>query len=223
MQDPIPVLALAFGSAFTSGLNLYATIAALGIAGDLGAIQLPPELQVLAHPAVIAVAVLLYVVEFFADKTPYVDSVWDAVHTFIRVPAGAILAARAFGPLSPPVELAAMLAGGSVALAAHATKATTRLALNTSPEPFTNWMASVTEDVAALVGIWLILRHPLVMLVVVAAFLLLVAWTAPKMWRGLRSTFRRRAGRGSGPTHATESRAPEGGGEVTPGGIQQGG
>lgn len=223
MNDPIAALGLAFGSAFTAGLNLYATVAALGIAARAGAIQLPPELQVLAHPAVIAVALVLYVVEFFADKTPYVNSVWDAVHTFIRVPAGAILAARAFGPVSPPVELAAILAGGGVALAAHATKATTRLALNTSPEPFTNWIASITEDVAVLVGIWLILNHPLVMLVAVATFVLLVAWMAPKMWRGLRSTFRRIGGGGSGAMRAAESRTPEGGGEVTLGGVQQGG
>lgn len=138
MNDTIATLTLALGSAFTAGINLYATIAALGLAAAAGAIQLPQELQVLAHPAVIAVALALYVVEFFADKAPYVDSAWDAVHTFIRVPAGAILAARALGPVSPPLELVAALAGGSVALAAHATKASTRLAINASPEPISN-------------------------------------------------------------------------------------
>ena len=211
MNDTIAVLGLALGSAFTAGINLYATVAALGLAAAAGAIQLPPELQVLAHPAVIAVALALYVVEFFADKAPYVDSAWDAVHTFIRVPAGAILAARALGPMSPPLELVAALAGGSVALAAHATKASTRLAINTSPEPISNWIASFAEDVAALVGVWMIFNHPLVMLGFVAVFVAVVAWMAPKVWRGLRSLFRRR-----------QSRAPEGGGDVTLGGVQGG-
>jgi len=223
MNDTIGALGLALGSAFTAGINLYATVAALGLAAQAGAIQLPPELQVLAHPAVIAIALALYVVEFFADKTPYLDSAWDAVHTFIRVPAGAILAARAFGPVSPPLEFAAVLAGGSVALAAHATKASTRLALNASPEPFSNWIASVAEDVLALIGIWLIFNHPGVMLALVAAFVLAVAWMAPTVWRGLARVFRRVRGRGNGDHGAAESRAPEGGGEVTLGSVQRGG
>jgi hypothetical protein len=228
MNDTIAALGLALGSAFTAGINLYATIAALGLAAAAGAIQLPPELQILAHPAVIAVAILLYVIEFFADKTPYVDSAWDAVHTFIRVPAGAILAARALGPVSPPLELVAVLAGGSTALAAHATKATARLAINTSPEPVSNWLASFAEDVAALIGIWMIFHHPLAMLCFVLAFVLAVAWMAPKVWRGLRALFsraRNRLGGQSGPTAgpaAAESRAPEGGGEVTLGSVQGG-
>lgn len=223
MNDTIGVLGLALGSAFTAGINLYATIAALGLAAQAGGIQLPPELQVLAHPAVIAIALVLYVVEFFADKIPYVDSTWDAVHTFIRVPAGAILAARALGPVSPPLELAAVLAGGSVALAAHATKATTRLALNASPEPFSNWIASLAEDVAALVGIWMIFNHPLVMIGFVATFVVVVAWMAPKVWRGLRAVLRRIGRRGDGGPGAMQSRAPEGEGEVALGGVQRGG
>jgi len=195
MNDTIAALGLAFGTAFTAGLNLYATIAALGLAAQFGAIHLPPELQPLAHPGVIALALVLYVVGFVADKTPYLDNAWDAVHTFIRVPAGAILAERAFGPVSPPLELAAVLAGGSVALAAHAAKATTRLALNASPEPFSNWIASFAEDVTALVGIWLIFNHPLAMLSLVAAFVIAVAWMAPKVARGLLAVFRRLRGR----------------------------
>lgn len=192
MHDAIGTLGLALGSAFTAGINLYATIAALGIAGAVGAIQLPPELQVLQHPAVITVAVLLYVVEFVADKTPYLDSIWDAVHTFIRVPAGAILAARAVGgDVSPPIELAAILAGGGVAFAAHAAKATTRLALNASPEPFSNWIASVAEDFTALFVIWLIFAHPLAVLCALAMFVVGVVWMAPKIWRGLRRLFQR--------------------------------
>ena len=191
MSQPIDALSLALGSAFTAGINLYATVAVLGLAAAAGAIQLPPDLQVLAHPAVIAVALTLYVIEFFADKTPYVDSAWDAVHTFIRVPAGALLAARALGPVSPPLELIAVLAGGGVSLAAHATKATTRLALNASPEPVSNWIASFAEDLTALVALWMIFHHPIAILALIAVFVAAVVWMAPKVWRGLRSLFRR--------------------------------
>lgn len=218
MNDVIAALSLALGAAFTAGLNLYATIAVLGLAGATGAISLPPELQVLAHPAVITLALVLYVVEFCVDKVPYVDSAWDAVHTFIRVPAGAILAARAFGPVSPPLELAAVLAGGGVALATHATKATTRLALNASPEPVSNWIASVAEDVIALVGLWLVFHHPLVMLTLIAGFVIAVAWMAPKVWRGLRTLLRRLGGNGEGGG-GSEPRS-RGRGEVALGSVQ---
>lgn len=179
----IEALSLAMGTAWTSGINLYATVAALGIARQMELIQLPQNLQVLAHPAVIAIACIMYVIEFFADKVPYFDSGWDAIHTFIRVPAGAILAARALGDMNPALELAAMLAGGSIALAAHGTKATTRLAINASPEPFTNWAASVTEDVAVLGGIWLIFNNPILMVIFVVAFVGLGVWLVPKIFR----------------------------------------
>jgi hypothetical protein len=220
MHDTIGVLGLALGSAFTAGINLYATVAVLGLAAQAGAIQLPPELQLLAHPAVIAVALLLYVVEFFADKTPYLDSAWDAVHTFIRVPAGAILAARSLGPVSPPLELVAILAGGSVALAAHATKASTRLAINASPEPVSNWIASLAEDVTALIGIWMIFNHPFVMLSFVLVFVVTVAWMAPRIWRGLRNLFQRSRKPTDGEPGIRQSHAPEGGRGVTLGGAQ---
>ena len=218
MTTTVATLSLALGSAFTAGINLYATVATLGLAAAAGAIQLPPDLQVLSHPLVITVALALYVLEFVADKTPYADSAWDAIHTFIRVPAGAILAARALGPVSPPLEVAALLAGGSVALAAHATKATARLAINASPEPFSNGIASISEDVFALVGLWLVFHHPLLMLCFVATFVAGAAWIAPRVWRGLVG-LARRVGRlfgGPGP----QSRAPEGGGEVALGGYQ---
>jgi len=185
----LEALSLAMGTAWTSGINLYATVAVLGIAGQADMIQLPPDLQVLSHPAVIAVACIMYVIEFFADKVPYVDSGWDALHTFIRVPAGAILAARSLGDLNPALELMAVLAGGTVALAAHGTKATTRLAINASPEPFSNWIASVTEDLAVLGSIWLIFNHPIVMLILVLAFLALVVWLAPKLYRFAKRGF----------------------------------
>lgn len=185
----IEALSLAMGTAWTSGINLYATVAALGIARQMELIQLPQNLEVLAHPAVIAIACIMYFIEFFADKVPYLDSGWDALHTFIRVPAGAILAARALGDMNPALELAAMLAGGSIALAAHGAKATTRLAINASPEPFTNWTASVTEDVAVLGGIWMIFNHPIVMIVLVVAFIGLGVWIVPKIIRMAKRGF----------------------------------
>lgn len=179
----IETLSLAMGTAWTSGLNLYATIASLGLANRAGMIQLPPDLQILADPLVIGIACLMYFIEFFADKVPYVDSGWDVLHTFIRVPAGALLAAGAVGDVNPAMELAALLAGGGVALAAHGTKMTVRLAVNTSPEPFSNWFASVGEDLAVLGGIWLIFHHPLVMIVLVVGFTAFAAWLIPRLFR----------------------------------------
>ena len=179
----IEALSLAMGTAWTSGINLYATVAALGIANQAQLIQLPPDLQVLSHPAVIAIACIMYVIEFFADKVPYVDSGWDVLHTFIRVPAGAILAARFLGDMNPALELVAILAGGSIALAAHGTKAATRLAINASPEPFSNWIASVTEDIAVFGSIWLMFNHPVVMIIFVLGFFALLVWIVPKIFR----------------------------------------
>jgi Domain of unknown function (DUF4126) len=182
-MDTLQALSLAMGTAWTSGINLYATVAALGIAGQMDMIHLPPDLQVLTHPGVIAVACVMYVIEFFADKVPYVDNGWDVLHTFIRVPAGAILAARALGDVNPALEFAAVLAGGTVALAAHGTKMATRLALNVSPEPFSNWFASIAEDLTVLGSIWMIFHHPMVMLVLIVFFLALVIWLVPKLLR----------------------------------------
>lgn len=179
----IQALSLAMGTAWTSGINLYATVAALGIANRFELIHLPPNLEVLSHPGVIAIACIMYLIEFFADKVPYLDTGWDALHTFIRVPAGAILAARSLGDMSPALELMALLAGGSIALVAHGTKATTRLAINASPEPFSNWVASVAEDVTVFGGIWLMFNHPVIMLIVVLVFLVATAWITPKIYR----------------------------------------
>jgi hypothetical protein len=185
----LEALSLAMGTAWTSGINLYATVAALGIAGRMEMIKLPDNLELLTHPAVIAVACIMYVIEFFADKVPYVDSGWDVIHTFIRVPAGAILAARSLGDVNPALELAALLAGGAVAMAAHGTKTTARLAINTSPEPFSNWLASITEDLAVLGGIWMIFNHPIVMLILVVGFLTLIIWLIPKLYRVAKRGF----------------------------------
>ena len=137
----------------------------------------------LSHPAVIGIACTMYMIEFFADKVPYVDSGWDVLHTFIRVPAGAILAARSLGDMNPALELAALLAGGSIALAAHGFKATTRLAINASPEPFSNWAASVTEDITVFGSLWMIFHHPIVMMLIITGFLALMVWLVPKLFR----------------------------------------
>ena len=179
----IEALSLAMGTAWASGINLYATVAALGIANRLEMIHLPQNLEVLSHPGVIAIACIMYFIEFFADKVPYLDTGWDALHTFIRVPAGAILAARSLGDLNPALELMALLAGGSIALIAHGTKATTRLAINASPEPFSNWAASITEDLTVFGSLWLMFNHPIVMIILVLVFLALVAWLVPKIYR----------------------------------------
>ncbi len=168
-MDTLQALSLAMGTAWTSGINLYATVAALGIAGRTEMIQLPPDLQVLTHPAVIAVACVMYLIEFFADKVPYA--------------AGAILAARTLGDVNPALELAAVLAGGTIAFAAHGTKMATRLALNVSPEPFSNWFASIAEDLAVFGSIWLIFHHPILMLILIVCFLTLVVWLVPKLLR----------------------------------------
>ena len=186
----LETLSLAMGTAWAAGINVYATVAVLGLAGKYEMIQLPPELQILMEPVVIGVACVMYFIEFFADKVPYVDNGWDAIHTFIRIPAGAILAARAVGDVSPALELAAILAGGTVALASHGTKATARLAINASPEPFTNWFSSIGEDLVVFGGIWLTFNYPAVMLVLVILFIALAAWLIPKLYRLAKSGFK---------------------------------
>src|ERR671910_630557 len=205
----IEALSLAMGTAWTSGINLYATVAALGLAGRFEMIQLPQTLEVLTHPIVIAVACIMYAIEFFADKIPYVDNGWDVLHTFIRVPAGAILAARSLGDMSPALELAALLAGGGIALAAHGAKATSRLAINASPEPFSNWIASAAEDLAVLGGIWIIFNHPWLMLALVFVFLALMVWIVPRIFRFAKRGFSMLRNRLSGikPGQATTSTA----------------
>lgn len=203
----IEALSLAMGTAWTSGINLYATVGALGIAGQLKLIQLPQNLEVLTHPAVIAIACIMYLIEFFADKVPYVDSGWDVLHTFIRVPAGAILAAQSLGDMNPALELVALLAGGSIALAAHGAKATTRLAINASPEPFSNWAASITEDIAVLGSIWMIFNHPIIMMVLIVIFLTSIIWLMPKVFRAAKRGFQalRNKMRGVKPDQTTPS------------------
>ena len=188
-MDPAQTLALTAGVAWGSGINLYATVLVVGFLGMTGDIVLPEELEILSHPLVLAAAAVMYCIEFFADKIPGVDTGWDALHTFIRIPAGAVLAAGAVGDVSAPVELAALLAGGSLAAGSHALKAGSRVLINTSPEPFTNWTASVSEDVAVVAGLWAALHYPWFFLAALLAFVLLGIWLLPKLWRAIVKVF----------------------------------
>jgi hypothetical protein len=183
-------LALSMGAAWGSGINLYATLLVLGYLSITGGVVLPPELQILANPLVIGAAGLMYCVEFFADKMPGVDTGWDAIHTFIRVPAGALLAAGAVGDIGPAAELAAAIAGGGLAAATHATKAGSRVLINSSPEPFSNWGASIGEDIAVIVGVWASLQHPELFIVFMVLFVILLIWLLPKLWCGIKQVFR---------------------------------
>ena len=182
-------LALTMGVAWASGINLYAAIVTLGLLSYNDQINLPPDLEIVANPLVIGAAGLMYAVEFFADKIPGVDSAWDGIHTFIRIPAGALLAAAAIGDVTPAMEIAAGIVGGGLATSTHATKAGSRVLINTSPEPFSNWGASVGEDVSVIGGIWLCLNHPVLFLVMLVVFIGLMIWLLPKIWKGIKKVF----------------------------------
>ena len=183
-------LALTMGVAWASGINLYAAIVTLGLLSYSDQINLPPDLEIVANPLVIGAAGFMYVVEFFADKIPGVDSAWDGIHTFIRIPAGALLAAAAIGDVTPAMEIAAGIVGGGLATSTHATKAGSRVLINTSPEPFSNWGASVGEDVSVIGGIWLCLNHPVLFLVMLVVFIGLMIWLLPKIWKGIKKVFK---------------------------------
>ncbi|MDD2660689.1 MAG: DUF4126 domain-containing protein [Methylococcales bacterium] len=182
-------LALTMGLAWASGINLYATLLTLGFLANTGNIVLPQDLQIVADPMVMAAAGVMYFIEFFADKVPGVDTGWDTIHTFIRIPAGAMLAAGSIGHLNPAVEIAAAILGGSLAAGAHATKAGTRVLINTSPEPFSNWLASVGEDVAVIGGVWASINHPVIFLIAMVFFIALMIWLLPRIWEGVRKVF----------------------------------
>ena len=186
VNDIAQIIALTMGAAWAAGINLYAAIATLGILSVTGNMTLPPDLQVLANPLVIGAACVMFAVEFVADKMPGVDTGWDTVHTFIRIPAGALLAAGAVGELNPAVSLAAALLGGTLAAGTHGMKAGSRLLINTSPEPMTNWAASIVEDIMVIGGIWTAVNHPWVFLVLLALFMLMMVWLLPKVWRGIK-------------------------------------
>jgi hypothetical protein len=183
--DLAGLLALAAGLGWASGLRLYTTLFVVGLAGRLGWIALPPGLHLLEHPWVLGAAGVMLLVEFFADKIPLLDSVWDSVHTFIRIPAGAALAAMVFGGQGVEWQTAMALLGGTLAAGTHFTKAGARAMINTSPEPFTNVAASVGEDAVVLGGLWLMFAHPWLMLAVLLLLIIATVWLLPKLWRGI--------------------------------------
>jgi len=195
LDSVIALIAITMGVGWASGINLYATILTLGVLSSTGYISLPGELAILADPMVMLAAGLMYMIEFTTDKIPGVDSVWDSIHTFIRIPAGAVLAATAVGDLSASMEVAAALVGGGLAATTHATKAGSRILINTSPEPFSNWIASVTEDLMVIGGIWMALQNPVLFVVLLVVFLVILAWLLPKICAGIKMLFKSIKGR----------------------------
>lgn len=193
-MENLQSLALAAGLAWASGIRLYAAIFIVGLVGRLGWVQLPEHLQLLEHNWVLGASGFMLIIEFVADKVPAIDSAWDAVHTFIRIPIGAMLAWGAMGNAAPDVQMAAALLGGTIAGGTHLAKMGTRAAINTSPEPFSNWTMSFSEDGILLGGLWLVFQHPLVFLVLLALFLVLLIWLIPKLFRLLAGIWRRLAG-----------------------------
>jgi hypothetical protein len=183
----LSTLAFALGSAWVSGLNLYAAVATLGLLGRFAHLQLPGELSILTSWWIIGVALVLYLIEFIADKIPVVDSIWDAIHTFIRVPAGAALAAATFGDYDRGFQVVAFLLGGGLALSSHGTKAAARMAINTSPEPVTNAAASLGEDVLAVGSVLLAAFYPVLLLTVLVTGLIVSLFLLPRVVRYFRS------------------------------------
>ena len=182
----ISTLAIAMGSAWVSGINLYACVATLGLLSRFAHLPLPGDLQVVTSWWVIGIAAGLYVVEFVADKVPWVDSTWDVIHTFIRVPAGAVLAAGAFGDFDRSIQVVALLLGGSLALTSHGTKSATRAILNTSPEPVSNSIASVVEDVVAIGSTIVSVLFPVLIFFIIAAGLTVSFFLFRKILRFFR-------------------------------------
>lgn len=180
-MSALETLGFTIGTAFASGLNLYATVAVLGLLERYRVIHLPDSLHVIAHPAVVITAILLYAIEFVADKVPYVDTIWDAVHTFIRPPAAGLLAYAALGDVPDVWRVLGSLLAGSVALTSHGTKASARAAINASPEPFSNWIASLSEDGIAVFLVWMATMHPVVTVFIVAVLLVLCTWLLLKL------------------------------------------
>jgi len=185
-MDWFATLSLALGSAWTSGINLYATVTVLGLLEKFGGTKLPGGLDVLDNWWIIGVAGFLYLIEFFADKIPYLDSVWDVIHTFIRVPAGAVVAYAATNQMDASVATIATLLGGGLALSSHGTKAAVRAAANVSPEPFSNWALSFIEDGIAIIGSLLAVFAPVLIAIVLIIFMIFFVWFLPKVLRAMR-------------------------------------
>jgi hypothetical protein len=193
-MSPLETLGFALGTSFASGLNVYLTVAAAGLFQRFGLVQLPDALQVLANPIVIGIACVMFVIEFVADKIPYVDSAWDAVHTFIRPPAAAVIAYSAFGHVPEEWKVGASLLAGGVALTSHGAKATSRAAANTSPEPVSNWTLSVLEDGLAVFLTWMAATHPLITALIVVALVILavlIIWKLYGYFKVIRNRLRR--------------------------------
>jgi hypothetical protein len=191
LNEIASIIALTMGAAWAAGINLYAAILVLGILGNTGNINLPPDLHILMDPLVLGAAGIMYAIEFFADKVPGVDSGWDALHTFIRIPAGALMAAGAVGDINPAVAVAAAILGGGIAAGTHAAKAGTRVIINASPEPFSNIAASLAEDIAVIFGLWAALQHPWFFIVLIVVFLFFLVWVLPKIWKAIKTVFSR--------------------------------
>ena len=190
-MNPLETLSLVLGAGFSSGLNLYATVATLGLLQRFGVIQLPEHLRILAHPVVLGIAVVLYLLEFLADKVPYIDSIWQAVHTFIRPPAAALLAFGATAAAPDAWRWGAALLAGGIALTSHGTKASARAAVNMSPEPFSNWALSLGEDVLAVWLIWFATAHPTAAIIVVGVLFGVSLFLLFHLFRFLRRTLRK--------------------------------
>jgi len=190
-MNPLETIGLALGTGFSSGLNIYATVATLGVLQRFGVIQLPESMRVLAHPWVLTIAGILYAIEFLADKIPYVDTIWDAIHTFIRPPAAAVLAYAATGSAPPEWRWGAALLAGGVALTSHGAKASARAAANVSPEPFSNWVLSFGEDVLAVWLSWMASAHPRATIVVVILLVALAAFLIYHLFRFARSALQK--------------------------------
>lgn len=195
LQSLLPEIALAAGLAWGSGLRLYAVLSLVGLAGWAGWIPLPEHLAVLSNPMVLAASSFMTLVEFGADKLPWLDSVWDAVHTFIRIPAGAALAAGVFGAGETSMSVAAAILGGTIAAGTHLAKAGGRAAINASPEPFSNWFASFSEDMLVPAGLWMAVTHPIVFLMLLLVFAILAVMLLKTIAAGLSSVARRLRGR----------------------------
>lgn len=200
MTAALPSIALAGVLSWASGFRLYAALFIAGVLDRLHVVALPSHLTLLSHTPVLVVTGALLVVEFLVDKVPAVDSMWDSVQTFVRVPLGALLAWGVFAQAGPETQAIAAILGGAVAAGTHVAKAGTRALVNTSPEPFSNWGLSFSEDGVLLLGMWLALKHPVVFVVLLALFVLLLIWLIPKLWRGvqaLRRGFARLLSRGA--------------------------
>ncbi len=191
MGDAFSAAALAGGMSWASGIRLYMALFMAGWFSHMGWIVLPHGLRILESPWVMLVTGLLLIVEFLADKVPGIDSAWDALQTFIRIPAGAILAVAALGQMDPGWTTIAALFGGGLAAGAHFTKAGSRALINTSPEPFSNWTASFSEEAAVIAGLWAAFFHPVLLFIFLIAFFIAAFWLMPKLLRGLRWLFRR--------------------------------